>query len=134
VSWNEFFELLNFELGLPLLRTWSRTEALLRAGLGQIPRGAKALLGRARAQSPNAGGARLGVTPENAHSSSRQRVLEMLKATPRYRSLTELYPRNVVYVDDKARRVLGYAPRITARDGIARSAAWYRAARAEART
>ncbi|HWA75713.1 MAG TPA: NAD(P)-dependent oxidoreductase [Polyangiaceae bacterium] len=132
LSWNEFFELMNRELGLPALRDWSRAEALLRAGLGGLPRGAKALLGKLRAGNRGSAGAKLSVTPENARFSAKQRVLEALKATPRWRSLTELYPRKVVYLDAKARERFGYAPKVSAREGIARSAAWYRAARAGA--
>jgi len=129
VSWNEFFSLFNAELGLPALRDWSAAEALLRAGLGQLPRGLNALLSRLRKRSPEAGGHKLSVAPATERRSAPARMLEALKATPRWQALTQLYPRRVVYRDERARRLIGYAPTVSARDGIARSAAWYRAAR-----
>jgi UDP-glucose 4-epimerase len=129
VTWNEFFELLNGGLGLPPLREWSRAESLLRAGIGGIPRAAKALVRRLRGGGQGGASTKLAVTPATARFSTQQRFLEALKATPRLRSLTELYPRDVLYLDTKAREQFGYAPKVSAREGIARSAAWYLAAR-----
>jgi nucleoside-diphosphate-sugar epimerase len=128
LSWNEFFEAFNAELGLPPLRRWSRAEALLRAGVGQLLRAAKELAGGRSAQVSS--GARTPLAPRRpgTRAGALSRLVEALKATPRWRSLTGLYPRRVVYPDDKARRLLGYAPKVEAREGIRRSAAWFRQA------
>lgn len=125
LTWNEFFTAFNAELGLPPLREWSRAEALLRAGLGQLPRSAKELLGRRGVAGPRV--PRVPLAARRAGSEPlAARLLGTLKATPRWRSLTSVYPRSAVYLDHKARRVLGYDPEVRARDGIARSAAWFR--------
>jgi nucleoside-diphosphate-sugar epimerase len=88
-----------------------------------------ALLARLRKRSAATGGNKLSIAPANERRSAPARMLEALKATPRWQALTQLYPRRVVYRDERARRLIGYAPTVSARDGIARSAAWYRAAR-----
>ncbi len=125
LTWNEFFAAFNAELGLPPLRDWSRTEAMLRAGIGQLPRTAKELFARRGGAPPPV--ARVPVARRRAGSQPlAARLLDVLKATPRWRSLTSVYPRSVVYLDRKARRMLGYEPAVRARDGIARSAAWFR--------
>jgi nucleoside-diphosphate-sugar epimerase len=130
ITWNELFSLLNEALGLPKLRDWSRAEALLRACFGQLPRAVNALLSRLRGARASGPRKAAHVVPEGERLSLLQGWLAAAKATPRLQPLTQLYPREVVYVDDKARRLLDYAARVPAREGIARSAAWYLAARA----
>jgi nucleoside-diphosphate-sugar epimerase len=129
VSWNEFFSLFNGELGLPPLRRWSAPEALLRALVGQLPRGLNSVLARLRKRTGTTGGSKLGIAPANERRTASARAVEALKATPRLQALTQLYPRQVVYLDGKARKIIGYAPAVPAQQGIARSAAWYRALR-----
>ncbi|HEX9620409.1 MAG TPA: NAD-dependent epimerase/dehydratase family protein [Polyangiaceae bacterium] len=129
VTWNEFFELMNEELGLPPLRTWSRAETVARAGFGLLPRAAKALARRLPSpkREPAPGRPPLRVLAPTDRRSSRERLVSLLRATPRLQNVRGQYPRRVVYLDDKARRLLAYRPEVAAQEGIRRSAAWYRA-------
>jgi nucleoside-diphosphate-sugar epimerase len=127
ITWNDFFSRFNEQLALPSLRRWSVPEALLRAGLGQLPRGASALASRFFKRPPPSPGRKLQIARPNEQLSAPAQLLQWLKATPRLQALTRVYARRVVYLDDKARQQLGYAPRVDAQAGIARCAEWYRA-------
>jgi nucleoside-diphosphate-sugar epimerase len=129
ITWNEFFSGFNAELGLPPLRRWSVPEALLRAGIGQLPRGASALASRLFKSSAPSAGTKLIIARPDEQLSVPARLLQALKATPRLQALTQVYARRAIYLDDKARKQLGYVPLVDTKTGIARCAEWYRAGR-----
>ena len=47
---------------------------------------------------------------------------------PLHRRRVDFWTKNRSFSIEKARRVLGYAPRVDVDEGIARTAAWYRQA------
>jgi nucleoside-diphosphate-sugar epimerase len=119
VTWNEYFRRMNSAMSLPPLMKRSASQSARRTALmGRVETVIRSLVGRFEDRLMEIY-LRGGFT-----SRIMKRVKTMFDSTPSTGELEDLYSRRAVYVDDKARRVLGYQPRYDLQRGIAMSVLW----------
>lgn len=120
ITWNEYFERFNDALGLPPLPLLGANHVRLRAMVMEATRvGAKSIL--------NAFGGFI-KSLYKQYGAVRSRAVQFEKSvisTPRLAEL-RLYRRQAHYRDAKARRLLGYRPRIDVEAGLELSVRWIR--------
>lgn len=119
LTWNEYFERFNTALGLPRLPVVGPISARSKAA---IAGGVAAMVGILRNQFED----RLMDIYQRGGTASRlmKRVKTVLKTTPRSARLNDLFRRRAVYVDDKARRILGYEPQFDLDAGLPMCVQW----------
>jgi len=120
ITWNDYFQRLNAAMGLPPLQRGTQSATRGRAMiLGPMKSAAKVTLNLF--EDPIM---RLYKTNRHARQAIKW-VEKKMKTTANLGDLN-LYNRKGQFVDDKARRVLGYTPHYDAEQGIAMCAAWLR--------
>ncbi len=126
VTWNDYFTRFNGALGYPPLREIDPTASSLRTRVMGV---AKPALTYVR---DHAGGAvkqvyrGLRLNRVGAVSQALGQAKQTIRAVPNQRELEHLYSRTAVYVDTKARELLGYAPQFDLERALRINVAWLR--------
>ncbi len=119
VTWNEYFRKLNAAIGLPPLERKSASKSARKTALiGRVETVIRAFVGRFED--------RLMEIYLRGGWASRimKRVKTVFDSTPSTGELEDLYSRQAVYSDQKARTLLGYQPKFDLERGMALSVLW----------
>ncbi len=119
LTWNEYFKQFNEALGLPPLKTISVTKSRLRTKvMDTVGAIAESILNRFEDK----------LMEIYLRGGWPTRVMKFIKgelnSTPSGNELNDLFARDVVYTDDKARRMIGYQPRFDMNAGLKASVDW----------
>jgi nucleoside-diphosphate-sugar epimerase len=120
ISWNDYFQRFNAALGLPPLKTISTGTSRGRAMfMDPLRTTAKLLIQR------------YGAPIRSAYQRFREvrQIMQFLESSIRTTAAANelsLYNRTALYVDDKAKEVLGYRPQCDVATGLALSVEWLR--------
>jgi nucleoside-diphosphate-sugar epimerase len=118
-TWNEYFRRLNDALGLPALRSRSATASALKsAAMDRFGAMTNLIVEkyRDRLMELYLRGGPMGRLMKH--------VKTMLNSTPSTKELENLYSRRAVYIDHRARELLGYRPAFDLETGIRASVLW----------
>ncbi len=119
LTWNEYFKRFNDALGLPPLKKISVAKSRLRTKVMDTLSGvADAILSRFEDK----------LMEIYLRGGWPTRVMKFIKgelnSTPSSTELDDLFARDVVYTDDKARELIGYQPRFGMDEGLKASVDW----------
>ena len=118
-TWNAYFEQFNAALGLPPLRRISAGKSRFRTHvMDAFDFAADKIVNRFEDKLMEI--YLRGGWPTRVM----KRIKGELNSTPSGSELTDLFARDVIYSDNKARDLLGYQPQFDLDDGIAASTAW----------
>ncbi len=121
VTWNDYFEAWNTTLCLPPLEEFSSTKSQLRTRMMDAVGGlADVVLSRFEDQLMEI------YLKGGLASRLMKKIKGELDATPTGNELNDLYARQVYYVDQKARDLLGYQPEFDLSRGLELTHAWLR--------
>jgi len=119
-TWNEYFQALNYALGLPPLRPASAMRSRMKAGLMMpVRKTAKLILKRFQPIV-------LRVYQRSSVAKTLMRRAETAIRNSPTAAEFDLYSLRVSYEQRKAREMLGYRPAFSMRDGVELSVAWLR--------
>lgn len=119
VTWNQYFELCNAALGLPPLKRISASESRLRT---KVMDAFGLVAGKFIERYEDTV---MEIYERGGWASQiMKRIKGELDCTPSGGELTDLYAREVVYRDQKARDLLGYEPEYDLESGIRNSVRW----------
>lgn len=119
VTWNEYFRKLNTAIGLPPLERKSASKSARKtAVMGRIESVVRAFVSRFEDRL-------MDIYLRGGWASRiMKRVKTVFDSTPSTGELEDLYSRQAVYSDQKARTLLGYQPKFDLERGMALSVLW----------
>ncbi len=119
VTWNNFFQSLNDALALPQLAHISSGQSALKSAMRDRM---NTITGAIRSRY---GDKLMDIYLQGGAASNLMKgVKNALFTTPSVRELEDLYSRDVRYVDDKAKELLGYTPQFDVNAGLNLCALW----------
>lgn len=122
ITWNDYFQRFNAALGRPPLQPQAQINALLRTVFMSSARNTLVFAKNHLAQPVRK--VLMGGTRQTRLGVALTRTRTTVRSSPSLRELTQLYNRKAIYVDQKARDMLGYAPRYDVDAGLAMSVQW----------